>query len=542
MAVALLSLKDEQPTEKDAREYGYLVLGYHHITLDGWSVALFWRDVNRAYRMEPLTPIGCGLSYSLHQLDAIKSLSQRLRVLLARLAGIEDVCIGVVDANRRGERFVDTLGCFVNMLPVRATVPSGSSTPAAKPGGPDFASIARAASRKAMAVFAQGTVPFDRILDVAAAPRATESHPLFQAAIDYRISGAGGIDIWDLPLGTDEAENPYDVSLGFFETPSGFLAQIWCSAALYGPDGCRSLLDVYLRLLEAVARDPSVPVHSLSLYDEADPRVPRAIEAGRGAETRFEWVDVGAEVGPVALSRRVREMCLLRPNRTAVTDAAASMSYAQLAARISRMTRCLQEAGVDACHVAVLCEPSVDGIVAMLAILEACGVYVSLDVSLPGSRHLYIVRLCEPVLLVFHSPTEQRVKGSLDAGVGGEQLRAVEVDMDHSHDKIHHDGNDDGLYPSRSATSPSFPLFTSGSTGTPIGVLLTQANFVNHVALKTQAFKINQNDCVLQQSSLGFDMALIQTFLALANCARLVITPSNIRRDPVALAEVSGGC
>ncbi|KAK1953584.1 hypothetical protein LY78DRAFT_686965 [Colletotrichum sublineola] len=162
------------------------------------------------------------------RLDPVKSLSQRLRV----------------NANRRDEPFVNTLCSFVKILPVRAIVPSGSSTPAAEPRGPDFASIARAAFRKAMAVFVHGTVPFDRILDT---------------AINYRISGAGGIDIWDLPLGNDarmhlswrgvkEAENPYDVSPGFFETPSGCLAQIWCLTVLYGPDACRSLLDVYMRL------------------------------------------------------------------------------------------------------------------------------------------------------------------------------------------------------------------------------------------------------------------------------------------------------
>ncbi|KXH57895.1 hypothetical protein CSAL01_09101 [Colletotrichum salicis] len=70
-----------------------------------------------------------------------------LQVLLARLTGTEDICIGVVDANRRDERFVNTLGCFVNMLPLRATVAATAGTTETSL---DFASIARAASRKAI--------------------------------------------------------------------------------------------------------------------------------------------------------------------------------------------------------------------------------------------------------------------------------------------------------------------------------------------------------------------------------------------------------
>ncbi|KAK1636867.1 hypothetical protein BDP81DRAFT_471828, partial [Colletotrichum phormii] len=624
MEVSLLSIKNGQLQQEDdeTEEYGYLVLGYHHITLDSWSVALFWRDVDRAYRMQPLTPIGRGLSYvdySLHQLseeengaldedlafwraefasslpdtlpllpmargldrsslvrqqqqrisahnldqefnpaqlEAVKSLSQRLRispfhvhlallqVLLARLTGTEDICIGVVDANRRDERFVNTLGCFVNMLPLRATV---AATAGATETSPDFASIARAASRKAMSVFAHGTLPLDRILSLASAPRATEAHPLFQAAIIYRTAGGGGIDIWDLTLGSDdarmelswhgakEAENPYDVSLGFFEMPGGgCLAQIWCSATLYGPEACRSLMDVYLRLLEAVAREPEVSVDRLALYDDSDARVLRALEVGRGPETKFDWVDTASSL---CLSRRVRDMCRLHPERIAVTDAVGSLSYSQLANQTSRLTHRLKEAGAHARHVAVLCEPSVDGIVAMLAVLEAGAVYVPLDVSLPASRHADMLRLCEPALVLFHTQTEQRLNALLDDVVVGEQHekpRALQVDVDHPQD----DSNTHGDLDNSNKISPAFLLFTSGSTGTPNGVHLTQLNFANHIALKTQTFSLAHTDRVLQQSSLGFDMALVQTFSALANEACLVIAPADIRRDPVAIAAL----
>ncbi|KAK1726269.1 uncharacterized protein BDZ83DRAFT_616985 [Colletotrichum acutatum] len=627
MEISLLGLKGNEGEfgegEEEAEGYGFLVLGYHHITLDGWSVALFWKDVDRAYRMQPLTPVDRGLSYvdySLHQLseeetgaldedlafwraefasslpdtlpllpmargldrsslvrqqkqpssahnldqelnpaqlEAVKSLSQRLRispfhvhlallqVLLARLTGTEDICIGVVDANRRDERFVNTLGCFVNMVPLRATVAaSGTASSGTTSSGPDFASIARAASRKAMSVFAHGTLPLDRILSLASAPRATEAHPLFQAAINYRTAGGGGIDIWDLPLGADdtrmelswhgakEAENPYDVSLGFFEMPGGgCLAQIWCSATLYGPEACQSLMDVYLRLLEAVARDPEVTVDQFSLYDDTDPSVLRALEVGRGPEVKFDWVETGSSL---CLSRRVRDMCRLHPERTAVTDAVGSVSYAQLADRTSHLAHQLKEAGVRSRHVAVLCEPSIDGIVTMLAILEVGAVYVPLDVSLPASRHADMLRLCEPALVLFHSQTDKRINALVDDVVGEQQMRVLRVDVDHIQD----DPNAHGDLDDSNKISSAFLLFTSGSTGIPNGVHLTQPNFANHIALKAQTFSLTHTDCVLQQSSLGFDMALVQTFSALANGGRLVIAPADSRRDPVAIAAL----
>jgi aspyridone synthetase (hybrid polyketide synthase/nonribosomal peptide synthetase) len=46
-----------------------------------------------------------------------------------------------------------------------------------------------------------------------------------------------------------------------------------------------------------------------------------------------------------------------------------------------------------------------------------------------------------------------------------------------------------------------------------------------------------QQECVLQQSSLGFDMFLIQIFSALANVGHLVIAGRDIKRDPVELVH-----
>lgn len=586
MAVALLS--------RTATEFDF-VIGYHHILMDGWSLALFLRDLDRAYQLQPLEESD-GLSYvdySIHQLAeektgvlnedlafwraefdtvpdtlpllpmargldrsaltrsetqengshyvdrelspgqlaAQKAICKRLRispfhlhlallqVLLARMAGIEDVCIGVVDANRRDERFTQTVGCFVNMLPLRSCVPSTAT----------FADVAVTASRKAMEVFAHGTVPFDRILDQTQAPRVSGTNPLFQAAINYRAA-VGGMDMWNLPLGSEcrmqlsteeakEAENPYDLSLGFIETQTGCLVQLFGLASLYSQDACDQLLGTYLRLLETVDQDPQVSVADLALHDPA--RVADALKLGKGPEMEFSW--------PKTLSQRVQDICLLHPAQTAITDVSEKLSYSQLAVRVDRVVHKILKAGVAEKRVAVLCEPTIDSIVAMLAILKAGSVYVPLDTSLPASRHADMMRVCAPALILYHAHTTERVRDLIREFPS---VQPVLVDVD----------DDDGPLEARvsiatEADTPAVVLFTSGSTGTPKGIVLTQANFVNHIALKTHVMGLQQ-ETVLQQSSLGFDMSLIQIFSALANGGHLVIAHSNIRRDPVELVKL----
>ncbi|WYZ36440.1 hypothetical protein EsH8_XIV_000040 [Colletotrichum jinshuiense] len=237
-----------------------------------------------------------------------------------------------------------------------------------------------------------------------------------------------------------------------------------------------------------IARDPFVPVCRLALHDDA--RIRRALEAGRGPETSFGW--------PATLSRRVRDMCRLHPTLTPVMNGTGSRTYAQLAAQTGRMARRLKGAGVSgpAHLVAVLCEPSGHGVVAMLSVLEAGGVYVPLDINLPASRHADMLRLCKPTLVLFHAQKEQRVKELLDAVEGGqgegERLPAVQVDSDSGLDDDDDKKDNDDL--SAQPAQPVILLFTSGSTGTPNGTLLTQASFTNHIALKTQAFDLQHDD------------------------------------------------
>ncbi|KAH8422536.1 uncharacterized protein LDX57_000290 [Aspergillus melleus] len=80
-------------------------------------------------------------------------------------------------------------------------------------------------------------------------------------------------------------------------------------------------------------------------------------------------------------------------------------------------------------------------------------------------------------------------------------------------------------------------LYTSGSTGRPKGVLLSHGNFLGQVASVKSKYGLDR-ERVLQQSSLGFDVSLQQTFVALTTGGTLIIATNAIRREPNQLAEL----
>ncbi|KAM6481637.1 hybrid PKS-NRPS [Trichoderma sp. SZMC 28011] len=184
----------------------------------------------------------------------------------------------------------------------------------------------------------------------------------------------------------------------------------------------------------------------------------------------------------------------------------ADASYSQLSNEANGISQLiLAQGGSPGAHIAVLCEPS-----------AGC-VYIPLDLSLPAARHISIL----------NDSTKEAGTQLIAASQTKAQLLNVSGIK----------ANDEPVSIQAQADTPAFILYTSGSTGKPKGVVLSQANFANHLAVKTQELLI-EREVVLQQSSLGFDMSIIQTFVALANGGKLVIAPREKRGDPIALSEL----
>ncbi|KAK4063043.1 hypothetical protein Trihar35433_8838 [Trichoderma harzianum] len=563
-------------------EVSTIIFGYHHLVMDGVSWHLFLRDLGTAYQLRPL--VKTSSSYiqfakkqqaaieggdfagdllfwkQLHDQPAeplqllpitsvvarkpltqyashvqsrvidtelvtrIKQASKALRVtpfhfhlsivqlILSRFLALDDICIGVTDANRLDEDFSETVGFFLNLLPLRFQVDQNST----------FGQLAANTSRKALEGLAHSAVPFDVILDHLDVARSPAYSPLFQVAVNYRVGALLKTSMGDCEIEltqVEDAKNPYDISFGVTEITSGTcLIELTCQNALYTVEDSQTLMDIYIHLLRTLSSNTDVKVKDCPLFDSK--AISQAIEVGKGPDVSYDW--------PPTLSARFNEVQRAYPDDIAVKDGLRDASYSQLSNEANGIAQLiLAQGGSPGAHIAVLCEPSVDSVASMLAILQAGCVYIPLDLSLPAARHISILNDCDPAFVIVHDATKEAGTQLIAASQTKAQLLNVS-DIK---------AKDEPASIQAQADSPAFILYTSGSTGKPKGVVLSQANFVNHLAVKTQELLI-EREVVLQQSSLGFDMSIIQTFVALANGGKLVIAPREKRGDPIALSEL----
>lgn len=450
------------------------------------------------------------------QSTSVHFYSAALEVLLFQLqeGTMEDICLGIADANRLDNKYMDTIGFFLNLLPVRTQVN----------GQERFKDLIRRTRKNIYGALAHSNVPFDTLLEELKVPRSSSHSPLFQVLLNYTL----GIQKQSKLVGcqmemieVEDASTSQDLVVSIVETPDEDTAlSFTMQKSLYLEEDCRRLTNLYVEILDTLSKDPGTLVAQCSLHRFLS--VPQAITAGIGPRIEFlDW--------PETVSHRFDDVVQKFPEYMAdkLGFGEQHMTYLQLNKRSKRIAQIVFEAGASSkSGVAVLCQPCLDGVASILAILRVGANYIPLDPRNPQGRLSAMVSDSSPAILLCDDEM------SHTASALGVEHGCTVINMS----PVSNIGSTFERNLAK-ADEPAVILYTSGSTGKPKGIALAHKNWVNQFAGVTKEYNISQ-EMVLQQSSCGFDMAIDQTFVSLCNGGTLIVAPKDIRGDAVELSKL----
>jgi len=208
------------------------------------------------------------------------------------------------------------------------------------------------------------------------------------------------------------------------------------------------------------------------------------------------------------------------PSRIALRDDRVSLSREELLQQACRLARHLVAMGVGKGQVVVLLmERDASMVVATLAVLIAGGVYCPIDPSYPEARvRHYLEDTGASVLLV--SGDAARALSHRFVGDGGFAGRVVPADHDSLLALPPTVAADLAVGSSSKPDDPAYIMYTSGTTGKPKGVPVTQRGVVRLVR-DTDYVQLDQDTRMLQSGAIGFDAATFEIWGALLNGGEL---------------------
>ncbi|SES14724.1 non-ribosomal peptide synthase domain TIGR01720/amino acid adenylation domain-containing protein [Lentzea xinjiangensis] len=262
---------------------------------------------------------------------------------------------------------------------------------------------------------------------------------------------------------------------------------------LFDADTARRLADRLLLLVDAIAADCARPVSELPLM--ADDERHRVL---------VEWNATAGEVPEKSVVELFEARARSMPEATALVVGDRSLSFAELNAWANRVARVFVASGVGPERLVALSLPrSVEFVVALLAIWKAGGVYLPVDPSLPDERVDFLLRDANPVLVVRDALPEADGCGSAD-------LKPVAAD------------------------DAAYVIYTSGSTGRPKGVVVEHRSLVNLVMAHREGFVRGDRLRVALSAVFSFDTSL-EGIVLMADGHELHVLDDEVRLDPSAL-------
>lgn len=196
------------------------------------------------------------------------------------------------------------------------------------------------------------------------------------------------------------------------------------------------------------------------------------------------------------------------PEAIAIEDGDTALTYAELDRRARVVEARLRDAGVvPESLVAIDLPRGATAIAAMLGTLRLGAAYLPLDPEGPVERNASIVRAARPHATLTCT--------SLRAHAEAFGVPIIDAEADAA--PIASD------IPTTGPEALGYVLYTSGSTGTPHGVMISRRNLASFVHAAAQRYGWTKRDRVLQFAPLHFDASVEEIFVTLALGATLVL-------------------
>lgn len=565
----------------------------HHIASDGWSTAIFWRELGLYYRdflagnltNLPALPIQYQ-DYAVWQRAWLQGeiLQEQLNYWKKTLAGLEPLNLPTDRQRIAGKKspaaraaldleddltaslkalsrqhgvtlFMTLLAAFQTLLQrycgqsdiVVGSPIAGRTKPELESligffvntlvlrldlaNDPTFVQLLLQARDVALGAYAHQELPFEKIVEELNPVRDLDTLPLFNVMFAHQTFSQVAVEFAGLEVSAIDVPS-LDAKFDLF------LAVIEREGHLrLRVDYAADLFDA--ATMERVLVNFQMLLQSIVAHPERRISELDLIAPVEKQKLLLEWNDTKKEY--------LRDKCVHElfdaqaqktPDAVALICQDQQLTYGALNTRVNQLAHYLQQLGVGPGDAVALCmERSIEVVLGLLAVLKAGAVYVPLEPQYPEERLRFMLEDTRATVMLTQQAIVEDRKWRMEDGSSPSSMiksQSAIVCLDRDWPEI---GRQSEAAPENYSTPDdlAYIVYTSGSTGVPKGVLGHHRGLVNRFAWMWNVYPFEPGAVCCQKTSLCFVDSLWELLGPLLRGVPTIIVPEAEAKDPAAL-------
>lgn len=405
-------------------------------------------------------------------------------------------------------------GMSVNTLPIRLYIDSGDT----------FLDVAQRVQQTVLSALQHQELPFDEIASALNKNFSLEYNPIFQSMFMLEYDTKKDLKLKNLRIKRIELDSTiskFDLTFLAKIKDDGIECVIEYSSDLYKNSTISKFANHFQQFLKSITHPGNCDKNIFELMANQNEEDGLLYKKLNDTDKSFN------ENFPVY--RLIDNQTKKAPHSTAVIFGKQVIAYEKLKSLSEAVVNLLHQSNVCKNFPISICiERSVEMMATILGVWKYGGFYLPIDPSLPNDRISYILNDSQTNTILTTMDLRQKLFKNFLGNI-------ICVDnLENTITEIYSEFSPK-LY------SPAYMIYTSGSTGAPKGVLINHNNLLNVVEFFLDYCKISDKTFWLAESSISFDISILELILPLIRGGKIYIASREEQRDPYKLKEYSSG-